>query len=89
MDKPIPTLDIDTSLCHTLTMNYLRLDRVVRHLERHCSTNTYYKGLLRQHELLGRLSEKQIISVEIQIEKNNRDAQQRAKQEIAEWNATH
>jgi hypothetical protein len=70
-------------------MNYLRLDKVVRHLERHASGSTYYKGLLRQYELLGRLSEKQITSVEVAISQDERTAQAKARREIREWDSTH
>jgi hypothetical protein len=70
-------------------MNYLRLDKVLRHLERHASGSTYYKGLLRQYELLGRLSEKQIASVEREIAKDEQRAQAQAQREIREWNSTH
>jgi len=70
-------------------MNYLRLDKVIRHLERHASANTYYKGLLRQYELLGRLSEKQIVSVEVAMAQDERIAQANARRDIREWDCTH
>lgn len=70
-------------------MNYLRLDRVIRHLERHASGSTYYKGLLRQYELLGRLSEKQIVSVELAMAKDERIAQAQARHDIQQWDYTH
>jgi hypothetical protein len=70
-------------------MNYLRLERVLAHLERHSSGSTYYKGLLRQYELLGRLSEKQLASVEKAIAQDEQIAQTRAQREMREWNATH
>jgi hypothetical protein len=70
-------------------MNYLRLDRVIRHLERHASGSTYYKGLLRQYELLGRLSEKQIVSVELAMATDERIAQAQARHDIQQWNYTH
>lgn len=65
------------------------MDKVVAHLERHASTNTYYKGLLRQYELLGRLSAKQIASVQRAIVEDERKAQNKARAEIREWNANH
>ena len=65
------------------------MDKVVAHLERHSSTNTYYKGLLRQYQLLGRLSAKQVASVQRAIVDDNIRAQEKARQEIREWNDTH
>jgi hypothetical protein len=70
-------------------MNYLRLEKVLAHLERYASGSTYYKGLLRQYELLGRLSEKQLASVEKAIAQDEQIAQTRAQREMREWNATH
>jgi hypothetical protein len=65
------------------------MDKVVAHLERHSSTNTYYKGLLRQYQLLGTLSSKQIASVQRAIVDDNIRAQDKARAEIREWNANH
>lgn len=65
------------------------MDKVVAHLERHASTNTYYKGLLRQYQLLGTLSAKQVASVQRSIVDDNIRAQNKARAEIIEWNATH
>jgi hypothetical protein len=70
-------------------MNYLRLEKVLRHLERHASGSTYYKGLLRQYQLLGRLSEKQIASVERAIAQDEQRAQAQARRDILEWDSTH
>jgi hypothetical protein len=70
-------------------MDYQLIDKVVAHLERHASTNTYYKGLLRQYQLLGRLSPKQIASVVRAIVDDNKKAQDKARAELREWNATH
>lgn len=70
-------------------MDYLLLDKVVAHLERHSSTNTYYKGLLRQYQLLGRLSPKQLASVYAVIVEDNRRADDKARAEIREWEETH
>jgi hypothetical protein len=70
-------------------MNYLRLDKVVKHLEHHASGNTYYKGLLRQYELLGRLTERQIVSVERAIAQDNKRAQEQGIHAVREWNSTH
>jgi hypothetical protein len=70
-------------------MNYLRLERVIAHLERYSSGSTYYKGLLRQYQLLGRLSEKQIASVERAMAQDEQMAQAQARREIREWNSTH
>jgi hypothetical protein len=70
-------------------MNYLRLDKVLEHLKRYASVSTYYKGLLRQYELLGRLSEKQIASVERAMAEDILRAQAKARREIREWNSTH
>ena len=67
-------------------MNYLRLDKVVKHLEHHSSSNTYYKGLLRQYELLGRLSERQIVSVERAIAQDGQRAHAQSLHAIREWN---
>jgi hypothetical protein len=70
-------------------MDYLLMDKVVAHLERHSSTNTYYKGLLRQYHLLGQLSQKQIASVQRAIVDDDRRAQEIARAEIREWNHNH
>ena len=65
------------------------MDEVVAHLERHAPTNTYYMGLLRQYQLLGRLSAKQVASVTRAIVEDNRRATEKARAELREWNATH
>lgn len=88
-DRFIQRLDIDTPILYYVRMDYLLLDKVVAHLERHASTNTYYKGLLRQYELLGRLSPKQLASVHTAIVEDNRRAQDKARADIREWDATH
>ena len=76
-------------MLYYVCMDYILIDKVVAHLERHASTNTYYKGLLRQYHLLGQLSQKQIASVQKAIVDDNKRAQEIARQEIREWNATH
>lgn len=89
IDKSISILDIYRERRYNTSMNYLRLERVIAHLERHAHRSTYYKGLLRQYELLGHLSAKQIASVEGSIAQDNTRAQAQAKREIREWNLTH
>jgi hypothetical protein len=74
---------------YDVPMDYLLLDKVVAHLERHSSTNTYYMGLLRQYQLLGRLSPKQLATVHTAIVEDERRAQDKARADIREWNATH
>ena len=44
--------------------DFVRLDRVLSHLRRFSTHDNFYRSLLRQYDLLHRLSEKQIQAVE-------------------------
>lgn len=67
-------------------MNYYRLDKVIRHLGQFSRDNSFYGKLLRQYELLGYLTERQVSCVERNIDRDIEKARRDGLRAIRAWN---
>jgi hypothetical protein len=51
-------------------ISFSRMDKVIAHIERFAPHNEFYRSLLKQWTVLHRLSDKQVIAVESNMDKD-------------------
>ena len=86
IDRFTRTLDKGHTPLLYLSMDYNRIERVIAHLRKHREGNRFYDSVLRQYELLGRISPKQVLAVEASMARDTQAWQSERRTLLAEWN---